>query len=169
MLAGLNLHEVANEASISRGMINYYFGGRTALLRAAIESGAERSKPEFDRWRGRSPEQKRRRHFRDLVRGQFARLTAVLAIEGDEAFEPIAFARERIDDLRREQAEGVFAADVDVVAVLALWDATLLGYTLIRNGASRQLGTPERELDRRILAFLERQVAALESASPVAP
>jgi AcrR family transcriptional regulator len=162
VLVGLNMQEVANEAGLNRGLIHHYFGSRRSLLRAGIARSIEDVMPVHETWRHRSPKKKRLAHFREYCSKHFfPHMTALLALDGDESLEPIAFAKERLEDFEREQAEGYFADDVDLPAMLAVWEASLIGYSVIREAASRQLGIPLATLDKRVLAMLERQQGAL--------
>jgi AcrR family transcriptional regulator len=150
---------------VNRGLIHHYFGSRRSLLRSALDLGIKRSVPEALRRRVLDPEEKGTRQFRDYVRdhAEYPRLVALLALDGDETLEPLLFADDRLEDYERERGAGQFADDVDFAALLTTWDATLIGYSLIREAASRQLGIPPRRLDRRILAMLARQMQALRS------
>lgn len=165
-LAGLNMQEVADHAGVNRGLIHHYFGSRQALLRAALERGRRDTADEAERRRPLHPYDKGTKQFNDYVRNpMYTRLVALLAVDGDEAFEPFFAPEDRLADFERERAEGVFAADVDLVALMTAWDATLLGYALTREAASRQLGVPVAELDRRVLRLLRREIEPLRGSA----
>ena len=168
ILVAINMQEVADEAGVNRGLIHHYFGSRRTLLRAALERGMRIALPEATRRRKLDPNDKGTRQFNDYVRDYpgFPRLIALLALDGDPRLKPFPFAAERLEDYERERADGRFASDVDIEALMTAWDATLIGYSIIRSAASRQLRIPKRELDRRVLAILGRQVQALRARRP---
>jgi AcrR family transcriptional regulator len=156
------MQEVADEAGVNRGLIHHYFGSRRSLLRAAIAASIAGVAPEHATWRSQPPRRKRIANFKDYVANQvFPRMIALLALDGDDSLEPIPFAKERLEDFERECDEGHLAADVDLVAMLTVWESALLGYILIREGASQQFDLPVTALDKRVLAMLELQQTAL--------
>lgn len=162
VLAGLNMQEVADHAGVNRGLIHHYFGSRQALLRAALESSRRAVASESARRRPLHPYEKGTRQFDDYVRNpMYSRLLALLAIDGDDTFEPFYEPQDRLSDFERERDEGHFDADVDLVALMTMWDATMLGYSLTRESASRQLDVPVAELDRRVLRLLRREIEPL--------
>lgn len=168
VLAGLNLQEVSDEAGINRGLIHHYFGSRQALLRAALQRGVEANRQGFERGRYRPAEEKGLFELWNYLREpRFARLQTLLALDGDEQFEPIPFYPERLNDAMREQAEGVWSPDTDLPAMLAIWDTFLYGYIVFREALARQMEMPQRQLDTRVFEVLERMFAAIKG--PAAP
>ena len=162
VLAGLNLQEVADEAGVNRGLIHHYFGTRRALLRAAIERSNEQIAPNYRQQRELPPAEKGLGQFIAFAQdSRYLKLIALLALDGDDQFEPIMFLGDRVADLQREQAAGTWAADVDLLAFIALWDTFIYGYFLLRDALARQLGWRRRELDGRVLAVLDRMVSAV--------
>jgi AcrR family transcriptional regulator len=162
VLAGLSLQEVADEARVNRGLIHHYFKDRQTLIRAALNRLIESAGPVHDSWRRREPEQKRLMQFRNFVKNQtYPRMSALLALDGDESFTPVPFVHERLEDFERERAEGLFRSDVDGIAELVAWESLVLGYVLIRDGAARQLGVSSADLDRRVQGHLARMLSGL--------
>lgn len=160
VLAGVNLREVADDAGVNRALIHVYFGGRRGLLRAALDRAIRLARPEVTRRRKLAPREQGLRQFRDYVRDHpdYPRLISLLALDGDESLEPMLYAEERLEDSQRDQAEGRLSPDVDVIAMLAAWDSTVIGYAIIREALSRQLRVRPSELDRRLLTFLGRHL-----------
>ncbi|MEV8634911.1 TetR/AcrR family transcriptional regulator [Streptosporangium sp. NPDC051023] len=153
VLAGLSLQEVADEAGVNRGLIHHYFGGRQALLRAALESRRNAGAERFARVRSRLPEEKEAWAFRVHARdATYPRVVTLLALDGDEEFEPLAYLGQRVEDLERETAEGRVPPGIDLPALLVLWDSFMYGYFVMRPAIARQLGVTEAELDRRVMA-----------------
>src|SRR4051812_29565814 len=169
VLAGLNMQEVADEAGVNRGLIHHYFGTRGALLRAALARAAQLAAPRFEERRAIAPLRKGTEHFYASLEDQtFARLTALLALDGDDSFDPVPLAQERLQDLEREKQQGRFEADVDGEALLVVWESVLYGYSLIRNAASRELEVPTTEMDARVLALVGRLMQSLRQAPTAA-
>jgi AcrR family transcriptional regulator len=169
VLAGLNMQEVADEAGVNRGLIHHYFGTRGALLRAALARAAQTAAPRFEERRAIAPLRKGTEHFYASLEDQtFARLTALLALDGDDSFDPVPLAQERLQDLEREKQQGRFEADVDGEALLVVWESVLYGYSLIRNAASRELEVPTAEMDARVLALVGRLMQSLRQEPRVA-
>lgn len=163
VLSGLNMQDVADEAGVARGLINHYFGNRRALLRAALDRGVRNGAPQYEAVRTWEPAEKGTRQFREYTKNPvFAELLALLAVDGDEQAEPIVFVEERLADYEREKHEGAYVADFDIEAAIAVWDSTLLGYSLFREHMAAQLKLAPRELDRRVLGTLARMWSALQ-------
>jgi AcrR family transcriptional regulator len=151
------MQEVAEEAGVNRGLIHRYFGNRRALFRAALDRGAEEALPLHERARPNAPMKRAVDQFRgSLEISDWTRLVTLLALDGDDSFDAMPFGESRIADMKREQATGLFSEDVDIPVALLEWDASLLGYSILRKAASRQLGIPLNELDDRMLAVLRR-------------
>jgi AcrR family transcriptional regulator len=162
VLAGLNLREVAEEAGMNRGLIYHYFGNRRELLRAAIGRIVAVDRTAED---ARAlPFRRRRRRMFDVLAAApgFARLTALLALDGDDRFEPFPRLEASVDDLRREVETGRLPADTDVIAVHAVTSAAMRGYAVYRDAFARSLDIPVAELDRRASVVFERMLTGLE-------
>jgi AcrR family transcriptional regulator len=163
VLAGLNLQEVSDEAGLNRGLIHHYFGSRQALLRAALQRGVESNREGYLRSRHRPADEKGQMELWAYLRDpRYARLQTLLALDGDDQFEPIPYYPERLNDAMREQAAGAWAADTDLPAMLAIWDTFLYGYIDFREALSRQMGIPLAKLDTRVFALLDRMFAAIK-------
>jgi pimeloyl-ACP methyl ester carboxylesterase len=69
VLAGISLQDVADEAGLSRGLIDHYFGSRQALLRSALEARRRAAVEEFERRRHSTPEERFTWFWRVGLRG----------------------------------------------------------------------------------------------------
>jgi AcrR family transcriptional regulator len=159
VLVGLNMQEVADHAGVSRGLIHHHVGSRRALLRAAVARELEASRPAWTRRPPPDPDEPGRKLLRQTVRNRnYARMLALLLLDDDETLEPIPHLGERLMDNHREQSEG-FVNDADHEAMIVLWDATTLGYSLMREAAARQLGLTCATLDTRVGELMHRRRA----------
>lgn len=162
VLAGLNLQEVADEAGVNRSLIHQYFGSRRELLRAALDWALEQHALDHARARRGSPAQRGSQHFRNVMASpESIRLVALLAIDGDDSFDALAYADDRIADSERDQAAGLFDPDMDITAMLLTWDATLVGWSLLRHAAARQFGVPVASLDKRVYEAMTARVSGM--------
>ena len=163
VLAGLNMQAVSDEAGLNRGLIHHYFGSRQALLRAALQRGVEANRAQFQRWRSLSAGEKGHIGLGNNLRDpRFARLQTLLALDGDDQFEPIPYLPERLTDAMREQAAGAWAPDTDLPAMLSLWDTILYGHVVFRESIARQMKIPAAELDMRVFTLLDRMFAVIK-------
>jgi pimeloyl-ACP methyl ester carboxylesterase len=109
VLSGISLQDVADEAGLSRGLIHHYFGSRQALLRSALEARRQEAVALFEHRRHRSPAARFKWFWRGTIRDpHWATMMALLAIDGDESFEPIHLPEEVLGDLRDEIDAGVY-------------------------------------------------------------
>lgn len=162
LLAGLSLQEVADEAGVNRGLIHHYFGSRRVLMRAATERALTLAAPDYENWRKEAPAEKSLHYFRQYQRNSsFPKLLALLALDGDEEMSAIAFAEEQLADLEREQAEGYWDPDVDLLAMIIGWHSTLIGYFVMREALAKQFDLDLRELDARLLTVLDREYSSV--------
>jgi AcrR family transcriptional regulator len=162
VLAGLNLREVADEADVNRGLIYHYFGSRRELLRAAINRivAADRAVGEARPL----PFRPRRRRLFDLLAGapRFARLTALLALDGDDTFSALPQIEASRGDMERDMEAGHLPPGTDLLALHAVTSATMRGYAIFREAFARDLGIPVEELDRRAGDAFELLLAAVD-------
>ena len=167
VLAGLNLNEVAAEAGVNRGQIYQMYGSRRALLRAALTRALGRLRAQRpDHW-DRDFADRRRAMIRFAIAEQStARMTALLALDGDEDFHPMPeFARTR-EALARDKATGALPPDADGEALHVLTAAAWAGYALLREAVSRDTGIPLAELDERVIAVYDRVVSGMTVPAP---
>ncbi|MFI6907690.1 TetR/AcrR family transcriptional regulator [Nonomuraea sp. NPDC050394] len=157
VLAGLSLQAVADEAGVNRGLIHHYFGSRQALLRAALEARKNAGEVPFEQVREDAPADKEAWSFEAHARdSSYARVVALLALDGDEEFAPMPYVERRLADLRRESDEGRLPQDVDLAAILVMWDSFFYGYFVMRTALARQLGVTPEQLDQRVVGTYNR-------------
>ena len=164
VLAGISLQDVADEAGLSRGLIHHYFGSRQALLRSALEARRQEAAAQFQHRRHRSPAARFKWFWRGTIRDpHWATIMALLAIDGDESFEPIHLADEVLADLRDEIDAGEYGPGMDAEASHALTLALACGWSLLRQSFARQLGVPVEQLDARVEALVLRMGESLQA------
>lgn len=154
VLAGLRMQDIAEEAGISRGLINYYFESRSALLRSALEHKRRSFADSIRRHRADHGLRRARRLLRIAIADpDYAKVMTLLALDADPGFEPMHWFADQVDDVRAEIAQGR-VEDHDVEALLTLLHATVFGWATFRESLARQVGVPVRELDARVEAAL---------------
>ena len=162
VLAGLNMHEVAAEAAVNRGLIHRWFGSRQALLRAALRSRQQRLAPGIRSSLARPPAERTEWAVRQYMADpSYAQMVMLLALDGDEEFAPIPSLGDRLEAFQAEIAAGRWAADVDPLALTVLWDVILDGYFTMRDALVRQTGLGPEELDRRVFTAVGRLFSAV--------
>ena len=136
ILAGLNLRKVAERAGVHRGLVYHYFGSRRELLLASIRNRlAGGGDPTSN---GGVPG--------DLLLAagirddEPARLMALLALDGDDSYEPFGQVTPRFRPTSRHMA-GV---------------ALALGHTIYRRSFAGELHIDLDEWDRRVFAAWAR-------------
>jgi AcrR family transcriptional regulator len=153
LLAGLNLQEVADVASVNRGLIHRWFGSRRELLRAAIRSQRERLAAEVADSLDRPVEARTEWAVRQYAADpSHAQMVMLLCLDSDESIEPIPYLPERLEAFAAEIARGRWSADADPLALTVLWDVILDGYFTMRDALVRQTGLTPSELDERVFA-----------------
>ena len=164
VLAGLNLQEVADEAGVNRGLIHHYFGSRQALLRAALEARRRAAEPLVAELHRLDPWKRGDASFREYVRDpSYAVMVMLLALDGDEQFDPMPFLADRLADSEEERKNGVWEDDADLLALLVMFDVFHCGYFVLRSALARQLGVAEKTLDKRVRATLGRMYESFRS------
>lgn len=171
VLAGLNMQEVSDEASVNRGLIHRWFGSRQALLRSALRSRQERLGSEVAARFEQSPASRTEWAVRQYVEDpSYAQMVMLLALDGDESFEPVPYLQRRLEAFDAEIAAGVWSADADPLALTLLWDVILDGYFTMRSALVGQTGVAAADLDERVFATVGRLFGAvLNDTRPVAP
>lgn len=135
ILAGLNLRMVASRAGVHRGLVYHHFGSRRDLLRAALHRRLRSDLADASRGGNFGD-----RVFAESIRHSTSiRLMALLAIDGDDAYEPFGPApRGRLTTAR----------------MMSLCMA--LGHALYRQPFARESGMSVEEWDRRVFAVWSR-------------
>lgn len=161
VLAGLRLQDVADEAGLSRGLINRYFESRQALLRSALDAKRRQVEEFIMQHRREAPHRSIRRMLQlEIKDPDYAKVLTLLAIDGDESFEPLAWLDEVLEDMQAEVTAGNVAPH-DVEAFTALFNATVHAWAVFRTSFARQLGIPVKQLDERAEALLLRMSDAV--------
>lgn len=138
-LAGARVQDIAVRAGVNKQLISYYFGGKQGLYDAIIES-----------WHAQEEELARPDlAFADVVAGylragvaqrELQRLFVRESIDEDiseVAFEPDA---PELVDLRRRQAAGEIAADLDPAFLLVALQGTVTAGVVFGRDVKRYLG-----------------------------
>jgi AcrR family transcriptional regulator len=163
-LTGLNLNEVAQAADANRASIYHYFGSREGLLRAAIGKRLEELRPIWLEDR-RLPFIERRMHGFDVVASgepTLVKLILLLMLEDSAPFNPLVLDLDRArTSIRQDVEEGVLPedADIDLVHVMPL--AAYVGYGMMRDWISQELGVELDELDQRARPVFEAMLRGL--------
>lgn len=160
--AGARVGAIARRAAVNQQLISYYFDGKEGLYRALIE-----------RWRALSaalnapdaPLGEVVTAFAHVGEAQrhWVRLLVWQALEGDREEGGAAYRKGMVDDLRRRQAAGEIAADLDPAFLqLALFGAALAP-TLLAHFAEDFTGLPtdSPEFRARYAELLTAMVARL--------
>jgi AcrR family transcriptional regulator len=150
VLSGISLQEVADEAGLSRGLINHYFGSRRALLRAALDRRRRAAVTPVREMLAGPPSGGFRWFWRGTIRDpQWARVMALLALDDDPSFEPIHMLDDVLAAAEQAKADGTVPADADIEAGHVVTLALACGWSLLRESFARQLGVAVEELDER--------------------
>ncbi|MFC5747657.1 TetR family transcriptional regulator [Actinomadura rugatobispora] len=157
--AGARVQDIADRAGVNKQLISYYFGGKEGLYqelgRQWLEHEAAFNDPDI------SLEELLMRYLRDSLddpRG--ARLNAWAGLTGDVVPEDPA---EDLSDLRRRQAEGEIAAELEVEAVMLLMTVMVAAPATMPNAVRRIYGmSPDSpEFKQRYTEQLRRIVRRL--------
>jgi len=169
VLAGLNLSELAEQASVNRGLVYHYFGSRQELLRAALRRDYSRRIAEVRAGAGLGFRARWTRLFRTLVRHRAAiRIATLLHLDRDSSLRMMPIRNETRERLLEEQAAGRLPADLDLDALHVGLNAFMYGYALFRDRFARELGRSVRDLDRSVEELLSAALGSLE-AEPEPP
>lgn len=136
ILAGVNLRAVAERAGVHRGLVYHYFGSRRELLLAALRmylSGAGTVTSDG----GVPGDELYAAGVRD---NRPVRLMALLALDGDDSYEPFGKVVDRKKPTTREMAGACLA----------------LGHALYRQPFAGAMGVPQKQWDRRVFSAWSR-------------
>lgn len=162
ILAGLNLREVASEAGINRALVYQYFGSRRALIRSALAALRASRGQLLETIRTMPFVQRRALLFRSSQdQPVFARVEAILALDGDEDLVLFPSLPVALEGLERDKRQGELAKDLDPRAVHAMTMAAQLGYCVFRENLARELGLTPEELDAGTGTVFDRMLEGL--------
>ena len=164
ILAGLNLREVADGAGVNRGNIYHYFGSRQELLRAAINRQFKSIVESLTK--GAEPARfvaRRLRTFRmhNADATNDSQLRALLAIDGDNAVDPIPLYESLLSQLRKDVIDGDIDRGHDLEALQVAISAMLRGYRIFRLPYAKRVGVSPKELDRRLSNIFQTWLEAM--------
>lgn len=136
ILAGVNLRKVAEKAGVHRGLVYHYFGSRRELLLAALRMYLPDAGPATSD--GGVPGD--RLYAAGVRDNQSVRLMALLALDGDDSYEPFGEIPGRIRPTTRQMA-GVCLA---------------LGHAIFRQPFAGAMRIPLKQWDRRMFSAWSR-------------
>lgn len=136
ILAGVNLREVAERAGVHRGLVYHYFGSRRELLLAALRMYLPDAGPVTSD--GGAPGD--RLYAAGVRDNQPMRLMALLALDGDDSYEPFGKIVSRKRPTIRQMAGTCLA----------------LGHALYRQPFANEMGISQKQWDRRVFAAWAR-------------
>lgn len=149
ILAGLSLREVASEAGLNRALVYQYFGSRRALMRAALRTLRESRQRMLRLVRTLPFVERRRLVFRGAIEDPvFARVEALLALDGDDELQVFPTLPDALSDLARYQDNGELDPGLNAAAIHAVSMSAQLGYCIFRDQYIAEFGLPPEELDR---------------------
>lgn len=164
VLGGINLREVAAEANVNRGLVYQHFGSRRSLVRAALKALHASRVPLIDSVRGLPLTDRRRLVFRaSSAQPAFARIEALLAIDGDDSIVMFPGVTETLAELERDKKAGVVQSSLDIRAVHAMISSVTLGYSIFRDQMARELDLTAEELDAKAEKVLVKMIQGLRS------
>jgi AcrR family transcriptional regulator len=164
VLAGLNLREVAEAVGVTPANIYYYFGDRQALLRAALARETDRLSERVvqSETEGVGFAERRLQMFDAIGANHRLALTALLALDGDPAYEPLPFLDATRSYYAELVADGRLAPGIDIEALHVLTLAAAIGISIYTDAAARQMGIAPEELRVRTRAAFAQVVDAIE-------
>ncbi|WP_305094319.1 TetR/AcrR family transcriptional regulator [Prescottella sp. R16] len=156
VLAGFTFQAIADEAGVNRVQLYQKFGTRRGLLRAAIQDLMNETKADRSRYRNLPFVKRRRAIFEQaLANPDVTRLEALLAQDGDDAYQIFPEIDLSRANLLRDYEEGALPEDADGVALHVLTAAAYMGYCVFRDGYARDVEIDAEELDGRVLEAFE--------------
>jgi AcrR family transcriptional regulator len=161
VLAGVSMQDVADEAGVSRPLVNHYFGHRRVLLRSALDARRREFAEASAGLHWRRPISRAVWAFRAIIEHKsYARVMALLAIDGDETFEALPWLHAITKADRQWMEDGVLPADGDPEVGHAVFIALACGWSVFREAFARDLGLPVDELDERAEKIMRQMFEA---------
>lgn len=162
ILGGLNLREVATEAGQNRALVYQYFGSRRALLRSALRGIRLNHLSLLRAIRSLPFVQRRRMLFRAAIEDPvYARVEALLALDGDEELRVFPYLGDAMRELERDRENGDLDPALALAGVHAVTLAAQLGYCIFRDNFVSELGVPKDALNEQAEAAFVRMLEGL--------
>ena len=136
ILAGVNLRALAERAGVHRGLVYHYFGSRRELLLAALRMHLPSSSP-ITSDAGVPGDRLYAAGVRD---NKPVRLMALLALDGDDSYEPL----DKFGAYKKPTTRDMAAA------------CLALGHALYRQPFASEMGIPQKQWDRRVFSAWSR-------------
>jgi AcrR family transcriptional regulator len=161
VLAGLNLSEVADRVGVTPANIYHLFGSRQGLLRAALTREADRVFPALAETVGSEFVEQRLRAFDTIGERPRLGLTALLALDHDDDYEPLPFLDAVRAEVERQAAAGEIPDGLDIEAMHLVTLGVIISTAIYGTQAARQIGVPLDELRARVRSVFEQVLNAL--------
>ncbi len=165
VLAGLNLREVADLASVNRGLVYHYFGSRQRLLRVALGRRASAFQDDIETvwtlpFRGRAE-----MYLAVALKHATAiALKTILLLDGDERVRMLPMWQTSRATYVRDMDEGTLPTETDFEALHAVLVSLVTGYVLHRDAFAQELDVDPDDLDTRVRAMLLKALEGLAGA-----
>ncbi len=170
ILAGISLREVASEAGLNRALVYQYFGSRRALMRAALRTLRESRQRVLRLVRTLPFVERRRLVFRGAIEDPvFARVEALLVLDGDDELRVFPTLPDAMKDIARYQENGEIDPGLNAAAVHAVAMSAQLGYCIFRDQYIAEFALPAEELDHEAERVFVRMLEGLRPREEVAP
>jgi AcrR family transcriptional regulator len=162
VLAGINLREVADLASVNRGLVYHYFGSRQRLLRAALSRRAAAFQGDLERiWALPFRDRSETYLAIALKHATAIALKTILLLDKDERVRMLPMWRTSRETYARDIADGLLAEGTDLEAMQAVLVSLVTGYVVHRDAFADELGVEPEELDARVRLMLLRALDGL--------
>ncbi len=170
ILAGISLREVASEAGLNRALVYQYFGSRRALMRAALRTLRESRQRMLRLVRTLPFVERRRLVFRAAIEDPvFARVEALLVLDGDDELQVFPTLADALRDLVRYQESGEIDPELNAAAIHAVSMSAQLGYCIFRDNYIAEFGLPPDELDNEAERVFVRMLEGLRPKADTSP
>lgn len=157
VLAGLNLREVAERASVNRGLVYHYFGSRQRLLRAALGRRSEAFQEDIEEIWVLPFHERGEMYLTMALKHQSAiTLKTILMLDRDERVRMLPLWPRSRETHLRDIAVGNLPPDTDLEAMQAALVSLVTGYILQREAFAAELGLDLDELDSKVAAMFSR-------------
>lgn len=161
VLSGLKMREVAEVVGVTPANIYHHFDTKQGLLRAALHHEVEARTAEIDAAVHSAFVDWRTEIFDMVTTATSLRMTALLALDGDPAYEPLELWPLAQEHYGRLVEEGELPEDLDVVATHVLTLSVAMGVAIYGAAVAQQVGVTEDELRQRVRALFTRLLESM--------